>query len=86
MNTIIKLIIFTIIYFIILLFISPTIDHFFTTIDQDKAIKETNFKILNEIIIQLIVVINAFEFLIILSNLRGFAYAGISSCCSAIYL
>ena len=56
MNTIIKLIIFTIIYFIILLFLSPVIDHFFTTLDQDKAIKETNFQLLNEIILQLIVI------------------------------
>ena len=56
MNTIIKLIIFTIIYFFILLFISPIIDHFFTTIDQDKTIKESNFQILGEIILQLIVI------------------------------
>ena len=56
MNTIIKLIIFSMIYFIILLFISPIIDHFFTTLDQDKAIKESNFQILSEIIIQLIVI------------------------------
>ena len=56
MNTIIKLIIFTIIYFIILLFISPVIDHFFTTLDQDKTIKESNFQILGEIILQLIVI------------------------------
>ena len=56
MNTIIKLIIFSMIYFIILLFISPIIDHFFTTLDQDKAIKESNFQILSEIILQLIVI------------------------------
>ena len=56
MNTIIKLIIFTIIYFIILLFISPVIDHFFTTLDQDKTIKESNFQIFGEIILQLIVI------------------------------
>ena len=56
MNTIIKLIIFTIIYFIILLFLSPIIDHFFTTLEQDKAIKESNFQILSEIILQLIVI------------------------------
>ena len=56
MNTIIKLIIFTIIYFIILLFLSPVIDHFFTTLDQDKLIQESNFQILSEIILQLIVI------------------------------
>ena len=63
MNTIIKLIIFTIIYFFILLFISPIIDHFFTTIDQDKTIKESNFQILGEIILQLIVITIIWYFL-----------------------
>ena len=52
MNTIIKLIIFTIIYFFILLFISPVIDHFFSTLDQEKEIKESNFQILGEIILK----------------------------------
>ena len=56
MNTILKLIIITIIYFFILLFISPVIDHLFTTLDQDKAIQESNFQILGEIILQLIVI------------------------------
>ena len=63
MNTILKLIIFTIIYFIILLFISPVIDHFFTTLEQDKAIKETNFQLLSEIILQLIVITIVWYFL-----------------------
>jgi len=63
MNTILKLIIFTIIYFIILLFISPVIDHFFSTLDQDKAIKESNFQILGEIILQLIVITIVWYFL-----------------------
>ena len=63
MNTIIKLIIFTIIYFFILLFISPVIDHFFSTLDQDKAIKESNFQILGEIILQLIVITIIWYFL-----------------------
>ena len=63
MNTILKLIIFTIIYFIILLFLSPIIDHFFTTLEQDKAIKESNFQILSEIILQLIVITIVWYFL-----------------------
>ena len=63
MNTIIKLIIFTIIYFIILLIISPVIDHFFTTLDQDKTVKESNFQILGEIILQLIVITIIWYFL-----------------------
>ena len=63
MNTILKLIIFTIIYFIILLFLSPVIDHFFTTLDQDKLIQESNFQILSEIILQLIVITIIWYFL-----------------------
>ena len=63
MNTIIKLIIFTLIYFIILLLLSPVIDHFFTTLEQDKAIKESNLQILGEIILQLIVITIVWYFL-----------------------
>ena len=63
MNTILKLIIFTLIYFIILLLISPIIDHFFTTLDQDKVIQESNFQILSEIILQLIVITIVWYFL-----------------------
>ena len=63
MNTILKLIIFTIIFFIILLFLSPVIDHLFTTLDQDKLIQESNFQILSEIILQLIVITIIWYFL-----------------------
>jgi len=63
MNTILKLIIFTLIYFIILLLISPIIDHLFTSLDQDKLIQESNFEILSEIILQLIVITIVWYFL-----------------------
>jgi len=59
----IKIIIFTIIYFIILLFISPTIDHFFTTLEEDKKLEENNFEILFEIILQLLTIILIWYFL-----------------------
>ena len=63
MNIILKLIIFTLIYFLILLIVSPMIDHFFTTLDQDKVIQENNFEILSEIILQLIVIIIVWYFI-----------------------
>ena len=36
----IRLSIITIIYFVILMLISPTIDHLFTTLEEDKKLKE----------------------------------------------
>jgi uncharacterized membrane protein (DUF485 family) len=35
--------------------VSPIIDHAFTTIDEDINVKETNFQILGEVILHLIV-------------------------------
>tara|TARA_Y100001958_G_C21179293_1_gene509509 strand:- start:984 stop:1394 length:411 start_codon:yes stop_codon:yes gene_type:complete len=54
-NKLIKLVIFTIIYVSLLIFISPIIDHFFTTLDEDIKNKENNFQILFEVIIHIIV-------------------------------
>jgi len=55
-NTVIgKLIIFSSIYIVVLIFVSPFIDHLFTTLDQDKIKKETNIQILIEIILHVIV-------------------------------
>ena len=55
-NTVIgKLIIFSSVYIVVLIFISPFIDHLFTTLDQDKLKKETNIQILIEIILHVIV-------------------------------
>jgi len=55
-NTVIgKLIIFSSVYIVVLIFISPFIDHLFTTLDQDKIKKESNIQILIEIILHVIV-------------------------------
>ena len=55
-NTVIgKLIIFSSVYIVVLIFISPFIDHLFTTLDQNKVEKETNLQILIEIILHVIV-------------------------------
>ena len=55
-NTVIgKLIIFSSVYIVVLIFVSPFIDHLFTTLDQDKIKKETNIQILIEIILHVIV-------------------------------
>ena len=55
-NTVIgKLIIFSSVYIVVLIFISPFIDHLFTTLDHDKELKETNIQILIEIILHVIV-------------------------------
>jgi len=55
-NTVIgKLIIFSSVYIVVLIFISPFIDHLFTTLDHDKEVKETNIQILIEIILHVIV-------------------------------
>ena len=42
----IKFLIFIVIYEIFLILFSPIIDHSFTTLDQDKLLKETNSEIL----------------------------------------
>ena len=55
-NTVIgKLIIFSSVYIVVLIFISPFIDHLFTTLEQDKLKKETNIQILIEVILHVIV-------------------------------
>ena len=51
--------IFSAVYVTVLIFVSPTIDHLFTSLEQDKAIKETNFQILLEIIMHVIVLVIA---------------------------
>ena len=45
----IKFLIFVVLYEIFLILFSPIIDHSFTTLDQDKLLKETNTEILVEI-------------------------------------
>lgn len=58
-NVYVKLAIFSSVYVTVLIFASPTIDHLFTSLDQDKAIKETNTQILIEIILHVIVLVIA---------------------------
>ena len=47
---------FSIVYVLLLIFIAPFIDHLFTSLDEDKILKENNFQILMEIIGHLIVI------------------------------
>lgn len=58
-----KFLVFIIIYEIFLIMFSPVIDHAFTTLDQDKLLKETNTEILTEIIMHIIVLTVSFLFL-----------------------
>ena len=58
-----KFLVFIVLYEIFLILFSPFIDHFFTTLDQDKLLKETNVEILAEIISHIIVLTIAFLFL-----------------------
>lgn len=47
---------FSIVYVLLLIFIAPFIDHLFTSLEEDKILKENNFQILFEIIGHLIVI------------------------------
>tara|TARA_B110000495_G_C22408967_1_gene260308 strand:- start:118 stop:498 length:381 start_codon:yes stop_codon:yes gene_type:complete len=53
-NILFKISLFSTSYLLILLIVSPLIDHVFTTLDEDKKLKENNFQILGEVIIHLI--------------------------------
>ena len=53
-NVYIKLSIFTSVYLIVLVFLAPTIDHLFTSLEEDEKNKENNSQILVEIIIQVV--------------------------------
>lgn len=52
-----KLIIFTIIYIVVLLILSPFIDHIFTSLKEDEDKKESNIQILLEIILHSILLV-----------------------------
>jgi hypothetical protein len=58
-----KFLVFIVLYEIFLILFSPFIDHFFTTLDHDKLLKETNVEILAEIIAHIVVLTIAFLFL-----------------------
>jgi len=62
-NTFIRLSIFSIVYIIVLIFIAPFIDHIFTSLEQSIDKKESNFQILGEIIIHVIVLAISWYFL-----------------------
>ena len=49
-NIIFKISLFSSSYLIILMIVSPIIDHSFTSLDEDINMKETNFQILGEVI------------------------------------
>lgn len=53
-NIIFKIALFSSSYLIILMIVSPIIDHSFTSLDEDINMKETNFQMLGEIILHLI--------------------------------
>jgi hypothetical protein len=53
-NIIFKIALFSSSYLIILIIVSPIIDHSFTSLDEDINMKETNFQILGEIILHII--------------------------------
>ena len=50
-----RLALFSTIYIIVLIIISPFIDHLFTSIEEDKKLKENNIQILGEIILHVVV-------------------------------
>jgi hypothetical protein len=54
-NTIFRLGLFSSIYIIILILLSPFIDHLFTPLEEYEKQKSKNFKILGEIILHIIV-------------------------------
>jgi hypothetical protein len=53
-NIIFKIALFSSSYLIILMIVSPIIDHSFTSLDEDINMKENNFQILGEVILHLI--------------------------------
>lgn len=57
LSSIFKIVIFSIVYIVGLIFLSPIIDHLFTSLEADKDKKETNLQILFEIIIHSMVLV-----------------------------
>jgi uncharacterized membrane protein (DUF485 family) len=64
-NIIFKISIFSIGYLVILMIISPMIDHSFTSLDEDINMKETNFQILGEVILHLLFITIVWYFIYI---------------------
>ncbi len=57
MNIFIKLSLFSVIYVLILIIISPLIDHMFSSLDKDKHRKENNLQILVEVLTHIVLLI-----------------------------
>jgi len=55
-NPLFKISLFSSIYLIILIMVSPYIDHAFTSLDEDMDQKENNFQILGEIMLHIIII------------------------------
>jgi hypothetical protein len=55
-NPLFKVSLFSSIYLIILILVSPYIDHIFTSLDEDIKVRESNFQILGEILLHIIVI------------------------------
>ena len=62
-NIVVRLSVFSSIYVIVLIFLAPLIDHLFTSLEEDKLIKESNYQILSEIILHVIVLTITWYFL-----------------------
>ena len=62
-NILVRLSVFSSIYVIVLIFLAPLMDHSFTSLEEDKLIKESNFQILSEIILHVIVLTITWYFL-----------------------
>ena len=55
-NILFKISLFSTVYLLILITVSPFIDHLFTSLDEDIIVKENNLQILVEIIGQVIII------------------------------
>jgi len=62
-NILVRLSVFSSIYVIVLIFLAPLIDHSFTSLEEDKLIEESNYQILAEIILHVIVLTITWYFL-----------------------
>tara|TARA_B110000977_G_C11018985_1_gene470529 strand:+ start:627 stop:1007 length:381 start_codon:yes stop_codon:yes gene_type:complete len=62
-NILVRLSVFSSIYVIVLIFLAPLIDHSFTSLEEDTLIEESNYQILSEIILHVIVLTITWYFL-----------------------
>ena len=56
-NILFKISLFSVVYILILITVSPFIDHIFTSLDEDIIVKENRLQILGEIIGQIVVMV-----------------------------